>query len=61
MPKILVKIAPDGQLTMEGEGFKGETCLEKSKKYMQGLGTVEKTDKKPEYYEQPEVQINSGW
>lgn len=61
MPKILVKIASDGQLTMEGEGFKGETCLEKSKKYMQGLGKVEKTDKKPEYYEQPEVQINSGW
>ena len=55
MRKLVVKIASDGQLSIEGEGFSGASCLDKSKKYIQGLGVAEKSEKKPEYYEQPEV------
>lgn len=52
--KIIFKIKGDGELSVEGAGFKGESCLEKSEKYMRGLGKVEKQDKKDSYYETPE-------
>ena len=54
--KIIFKIAKDGQLTVEGSGFQGESCLEKSKQYMQGLGLTSDEQKKPEYYETAGVQ-----
>lgn len=61
MGKLVVRIAQDGQLTIEGEGFKGEMCLEKSRKLIEGLGRVEKQNKKNEFYEQPEVTVSNGW
>ncbi len=61
MGKLIVKIAEDGQLTIEGEGFKGSACLEKSKKLIEGLGKLEKQTKKNEFYEQPEVTIENSW
>lgn len=59
MKKLIVKIGTDGQTTIEGEGFKGQTCLEKSKKYIEGLGREAKNEKKPEFYEQPEVTVQA--
>lgn len=53
--KIIVKIAKDGQLTLEAEGFKGEACLEKTSQYIQGLGIETGNSKKPEFYEQTEI------
>lgn len=61
MGKLIVKIANDGQVSIEGDGFKGATCLDKSKKLMEGLGRMEKQTKKPEYYDKPEVTISAGW
>lgn len=61
MGKIIVKIAEDGQLTLEGEGFSGPACLEKSKRLMEGLGRVEKQTKKNEFYQEPEVVITNSW
>lgn len=55
--KIVFKIAKDGQLTVEGEGFKGETCLEKSRRYLEGLGLTTGQEKKAEYYETAGVDI----
>jgi len=55
--KLIVKIEADGQLSIEAEGFKGNTCLETSRKYIEGLGRESKQSKKPEFYEQPEVTI----
>jgi hypothetical protein len=57
--KIVFKIAKDGQLTVEGEGFQGELCLEKSRKYLEGLGLVTSQDKKAEYYETAGIEINA--
>ena len=61
MGKLIVKIAEDGQLSVEGEGFKGASCLEKSKQLIAGLGRVEKQTKMNEYYDEPEVTISTGW
>lgn len=58
MAKLIVKIGKDGQTTIEGDGFKGQACLEKSKKYIEGLGKESKNEKKSEFYEQAEVTIN---
>jgi hypothetical protein len=55
--KIIFKIAGDGQLTVEGEGFKGETCLEKSGKYLSGLGVTLSQEKKSEFYEEAAVEL----
>ena len=55
--KIIFKIAADGQMTVEADGFTGEACLESSKKYMQGLGLVTGQDKKREFYETAGVEI----
>jgi hypothetical protein len=57
--KIIFKIARDGQLTVEGQGFKGQMCLEKSQQYLQGLGVLSKQDKKPEYYQEDTVHITN--
>jgi hypothetical protein len=56
--KLIFKIASDGTLSVEGEGFKGETCLESSRKYMEGLGVTVSQEKKPEYYETAGVEIS---
>lgn len=56
--KIVFKIAKDGKLTVEGQGFKGETCLESSKKYLEGLGLTTSQDKKSEYYETAGIDVN---
>jgi hypothetical protein len=55
--KIIFKIDQNGGLTVEGVGFKGETCLEKSRAYLDALGVVAKQDKKPEYFENAEVRL----
>jgi hypothetical protein len=57
--KLIFKIAKDGQLTVEGSGFKGASCLEKSQQYLRGLGTISKQDKKPEFYERDIIQITN--
>jgi hypothetical protein len=56
--KLIFKIAPDGKLTVEGNGFKGETCLEKSEKYLKALGVTTAQEKKPEYYETAGIDLN---
>lgn len=55
MSKLIVKIAGDGQVSIEGEGFHGPACLAKSKKYLEGLGKTESTSKKPEFFEAAET------
>jgi len=55
MKKLIVKIADDGQTTIEAEGFKGSACLEASKRYIEGLGRESSSQKKPEFYEQSEI------
>ena len=54
--KIVFKIAKDGELTVEGQGFKGQSCLEKSKKYLSGLGLATDQRKTREYFEEEQVE-----
>ena len=61
MKKIVFKIGKDGGMTVEGEGFTGEACLESSKRFIDALGQAQEEEKKPEFYmnEQAGVQINN--
>ncbi len=61
MGKLIVKIVKDDQLSIEGDGFKGESCLEKSKKLLEGLGSLEKQTKKSEYYEVADTTVMAGY
>jgi len=58
--KIVFKIAKDGALTIEADGFKGQSCLEKSQAYMQGLGITTSQEHTPEFFEEAGVQITVG-
>lgn len=49
--KLVFKISPNGELTVEGEGFKGGNCLKEATKYMQALGVVKEQKLKSEYYQ----------
>jgi hypothetical protein len=55
--KLLFKIAPSGELTVEGQGVTGPTCLEKADVYLSGLGIISSQEKKAEYYETAGVEI----
>lgn len=52
MQKIIVKIPPDGTITVEAEGYAGNSC-EDATKFLKKLGAVTGETLKPEYYETP--------
>jgi hypothetical protein len=58
--KLVFKIAPDGTLTVEGKGFKGSVCLEKSERYLRGLGVVTHQEKNFEYFDVAGVEITAS-
>jgi hypothetical protein len=57
MGKLKFRVTRKGEVHVEGEGFKGPVCLEKSDKILQGLGKKTKEELKPEYYEQAGVEL----
>lgn len=52
MKKIIVKILPDGTMTVEAEGYTGNSC-EEATKFLKALGEVTGENNKPEYFETP--------
>lgn len=52
MKKIIVTISPIGKISVEAEGYTGNSC-EEATKFLKALGTVTEEQKKPEYYETP--------
>lgn len=50
MEKIKFTISKTGEVSVEGEGFKGKTCLEKSASYIQALGLKTAEQLKNDYY-----------
>lgn len=48
--KLVFKISPKGELTVEGEGFSGGNCLKAAEQYLQALGRVESQTLKPEFH-----------
>ncbi len=55
MQKIIVTISPEGGIKVEAEGYTGNSC-EEATKFLKSLGTVTEENKKPEYYETPQIQ-----
>lgn len=53
MPKeIFYTIEPDGSIHVEAKGFKGQKCIEESKKLMNGLEVTDsQITRKKEFYE----------
>jgi len=51
MEEIIVDIAPDGSIKVDGKGFKGKTCLKSIEPLIAELGKVVHTKKKAEFYQ----------
>lgn len=58
--KIHITVRPDGDVSLEAEGFKGRDCLEATRELEEALGTVEDREKKAAYYEQDDPQTTSN-
>lgn len=52
MKKIIVTISPEGKISVEAEGYAGNSCVEATR-FLKSLGTVTEEQKKPEFYEAP--------
>lgn len=50
--EIIIEIAPDGEVKIEGKGFAGKTCDEAMAPFEKALGVVEERKNKPEYYQE---------
>ncbi len=57
MPKIEVVITDDG-VKVDAVGFTGGKCMEATA-FIKKLGTIEETNKKPEFYQQ-KCEIKTG-
>lgn len=51
--EIVVDIAPDGKVTIEGKGFTGTECTKVTADLEAALGEVEAREFKPEYRQAP--------
>jgi len=56
MKEIKIIIGKDGKVNLKVEGIKGAACHDLTKKLVEALGTVEKTENTGGFYEQ-EVKI----
>lgn len=58
MSDINIKIAPDGTVSIDMVGFKGDACESDMKKLAKQIGDIKESKKKREYYEEnPETKI----
>ena len=48
-PRILVRVAPDGALSVEAEGFQGKGCEDATRPFEQALGVRAERTLKPEH------------
>jgi len=55
--KIIVEIAPDGEVRIETKGFSGTACLEESKFLKDLLGQETARSLTPAYYQQQGKQV----
>lgn len=55
--KIVVSIPAKGDITFEGKGFKGKSCLTEVEDVMKRLGKVTEQKKTPDYHKTPENKV----
>ncbi len=63
--RIIVRISPTGDITVEADGFQGKGCEAATKAIEEALGKPKEHTRKPEYWRQPqrhrnEQQLGSG-
>jgi hypothetical protein len=49
MPQVIIDITPDGETTVEAQGFQGAQCKDATIAFEKALGTTTRDVKKPEY------------
>ena len=58
--EIYIEIDDEGNVTVEGKGFKGPECEMFTKELEHALGTIEKKTYKPEYKAAPPLMRKAG-
>ncbi len=48
--KIIIEIDENGRIIADAEGFKGPICLKELEDLLSDIGTIDKIDKKPDYF-----------
>lgn len=56
--KILVRINPSGDITVEAEGFHGKGCEAATKAIEKALGKISSRTRKPDYWKQANTGKN---
>ena len=49
MPSVFIEITPEGETTVEAQGYQGAGCKDATRAIENALGTTTKDVKKPEY------------
>ena len=50
--RILVRVSPDGGITVEADGFQGQGCEAATKAIEDALGTARERTRKPDFWRQ---------
>jgi len=56
--RILVRISPNGETTVEAEGFQGKGCEAATKAIEEALGKPRERTRKPDFWRQNQRQQN---
>lgn len=56
--RILVKVSPTGEITVEAEGFQGKGCIDATKAIEDALGSRVSCSPKPELQRQAQTSRN---
>lgn len=60
MKQVIVTISPTGEIEVKGAGFKGKECKKHIDAVSKALGTVTKSCKLPEYFQQQTTNQKIG-
>ena len=56
--RILVKVSPFGEITVEAEGFQGKGCEAATAAIEEALGKTKQRTRKPDFWRQSNRQAN---
>jgi hypothetical protein len=55
MPEVVIRVSKEGKITVEAEGFVGAVCSLATEPFIRALGSVEKSEPKPELFQDGQV------
>ena len=56
--RIIVRVSPVGEITVEADGFQGKGCEAATKAIEEALGKPRERTRKPDFWRQPQRQRN---